>query len=98
LLPAVNAVSPLSIVSIFGTAFSAGSVFYPNLDSEGRITTILGESCVEIGGKRAPLFAMTPKQANVQIPAEPTFGQASVVVIRNCGKPDELRSAAATVT
>jgi uncharacterized protein (TIGR03437 family) len=98
LLPAVNTVSPLSIVSIFGTAFSAGSVFYPKLDANGKIDTTLGETCVEIGGQRAPIFAMTPKQANVQMPSSLTFGQVNVVVIRNCGKVDALRSAAATVT
>jgi uncharacterized protein (TIGR03437 family) len=98
LVPAVNTVSPLALVSIFGTDFSAGSVFYPNLDANGTIDTILGETCVEIGGQRAPIFAITPNQANVQMPGAPTFGPVSVTVIRNCGKADEVRSQTATVT
>ena len=98
LLPAVNAIAPLSIVSVFGTGFSAGSVYYPALDEVGKIATKLGGSCVEVDGKRAPVFAMLPNQANIQAPGDLPLGPVTVTVIRNCDSAEEIRSDAVMVT
>jgi uncharacterized protein (TIGR03437 family) len=98
LAPKVAAISPLSIVSIFGRDFSADTLVFPNLDSTGKIDTVLGGTCVEIGGERAPIFAVTPTQANVQTPATPTAGPVGVVVIRDCDTPLASRSNIEMVT
>jgi uncharacterized protein (TIGR03437 family) len=47
---------------------------------------------------RSPIFAVTPGQLNVQVPAVPQSGNVTVQVIVNCGQSTETRSAAATVT
>ncbi len=98
LAPKVETISPLSIVSVFGMDFSSETLLFPNLDGEGKIDTILGGTCVEIGGERAPIFAMTPTQANVQTPATPTAGPVGVVLIRDCDTPLASRSNVEMVT
>ncbi len=97
LAPTVNSASPLSIVSVFGSEFTSSTFYNPILDADGKIATRLGGTCVEIGGERAPLFAITPTQANIQIPGAATFGPVSVVIVRNCNNIDEVRSPAASV-
>lgn len=98
LLPTVNTVAPRSIITLFGLDISPETVLLANLDSGGRVDTILGGTCVEIGGTRAPMFAVTPTQANVQTPAEALLGPNSVVVIRDCDTPLASRSAVEMVT
>lgn len=98
LAPKVETISPLSIISIFGMDFSSETFVFPNLDGAGKIDTILGGTCVEIGDKRAPIFAMTPTQANVQTPETPTTGPVGVVVIRDCDTPLATRSNVEMVT
>ena len=84
LLPNVSTISPLSIISVFGVGFSTETIFFPDLDDDGNVATILGGTCVEIGNERAPIFAITPKQVNVQTPATAALGPVSVVVITDC--------------
>jgi uncharacterized protein (TIGR03437 family) len=98
LLPTVNTVSPLSIISIFGEEFSTETILFPNLDENGNLDTNLGGFCAEIGGERSSIFAITPTQANIQTPGTPTLGPVDVVAIRNCDTPDEVRSSVAMVT
>ncbi|MDA0206017.1 MAG: hypothetical protein O2795_11810, partial [Acidobacteria bacterium] len=98
LAPKVETISPLSIISIFGMDLSSETILFPNLDGEGRIDTILGGTCVEIGGERAPIFAITPTQANVQTPGTPTAGPVGVVMIRDCDTPLATRSSVEMVT
>jgi uncharacterized protein (TIGR03437 family) len=98
LAPKVVTISPLSIISIFRMDFSPETLLFPNLDGDGKIDTILGGTCVEIGGERAPIFAMTPTQANVQTPGTPTAGPVGVVVVRDCDTPLATRSSVEMVT
>lgn len=98
LLPSVPSVSPLSIITLFGTDFGTETILFAELDGEGKVATILGGTCVEVNDTRSPIFAITPGQANVQAPLETGLGSASVVVIRDCDTPDEVRSAAEMVT
>lgn len=98
LAPKVETISPLSIISIFGMDFSSAMLSDPNLDSGGKVDTILGGTCVEIGGERAPIFAMFPTQANVQTPGTPNAGPVPVVVIRDCDTPLATRSNVEMVT
>jgi uncharacterized protein (TIGR03437 family) len=90
----VSSVSPNAILTIFGQDFApAGTqVFNPELDAEGKISTRLADTCVEINGQRAPLFVVLPTQLNLQSTTNAGLGPASVVVIRACGTPQENRS------
>ena len=97
--PVVNRIAPNAIITVFGEDFApAGTqVVSPQLDDGGKIATKLANTCLEIDGDRAPLFAVFPTQINAQAPhlLQPT--QATVEVIRGCGTQDEQRSPAETV-
>ncbi len=97
--PTVARISPNTLVSVFGREFApAGTqASSPRLDASGRIAAELAATCLEIGGKRAPLFAVFPNQINAQAPHDLTPGQTRVEVIRGCGAGEERRSSAATV-
>ena len=94
LAPAVNSGAPNAIASVFGTEFApAGTaVSNPQLDGNGRVATTLAETCVEVGGRRAPLFSVSPRQINFQIPDQAGLGPQAVNVIRGCGTSNERRS------
>jgi uncharacterized protein (TIGR03437 family) len=83
-LPQVSTVSALSIITVWGSNFSTEAILNPTLDENGDLDTTLGGVCVEIGGERSPIYAVTPNQINVQTPATPTLGPVSVVVITGC--------------
>jgi len=92
--PPVFGVSPNSIISIYGEDFVPEGVvaLQPELDGEGKVATRLAETCVEIDGKRAPLFAVLAGQINAQVPEDAGPWFSSVVVIRGCETGDERRS------
>lgn len=96
LAPKVATISPLSIISVFGTGFASETILYPNLDGNFLART-LGNVCLEMNGERLPIFAVTPEQINAQAPATQTLGPASFTVISNCDTADALRSEAVTV-
>ena len=98
-LPVVNSISPNAIISVFGREFlpDGTQAASPALDGAGRVATNLAGVCLEIDGKRAPLFAVFPNQINAQAPHDLTLGQAQVAAIGGCGAEDELRGLAATV-
>jgi uncharacterized protein (TIGR03437 family) len=98
LLPTVNTISPLSIISLFGLDLSPESIAAPNVDAEGRVDTILGGTCVEIAGVRAPIYAIFSTQANIQTPAEAPLGPVGVVAIRDCDTPLASRSPVEIIT
>ncbi len=97
--PIVSRISPNAIVSVFGQAFApqGTQARSPVLDAEGRIAAELAAACLEIDGKRAPLFAVFPTQINAQAPHDLQEGRASVRVVRGCGTGEERRSPAETV-
>ncbi|MFT5431564.1 MAG: hypothetical protein ACI9OJ_002261, partial [Myxococcota bacterium] len=98
LLPNVSTISPLSIISIFGQNISGETILFPELDGNGKLATTLGGLCVEIGGQRGPIFAVTPTQVNAQTPAIEALGPVGVVLIRDCDMPGETRSTVEMVT
>ncbi|MDA0206347.1 MAG: hypothetical protein O3A53_15700 [Acidobacteria bacterium] len=98
LAPKLTTVSPRSIVSVFGVGFSSESTLFPQLDSQGRIATVMDGNCIEVAGERAPIYALTPNQANIQIPATTPLGPVSVVFVRNCGTLAFSRSEVEMVT
>jgi uncharacterized protein (TIGR03437 family) len=85
--------------TIFGLDFessnlkrSAGAGDFVN----GAFPTVLGCIAVEINGKTVPIIYVQTDQINVQGPA--VSGTASLVVVSNAGKQNELRSSMANVT
>ncbi len=98
-IPAVNRISPNAIVSVFGQDFAppGTQAVNPALNAAGRVASVLAGLCLEIDGKRAPLFAVFPNQINAQAPHDLAPGQARVEVVRGCGTEAEQRGRAATV-
>ncbi len=76
-------VSPDSIVAAFGTQLATQTVIAsdadPNLPGI-QLPTELGGTTVEVNGKRAGLFFVSPGQVNYVVPGETTTGTANVVV------------------
>ncbi len=97
--PVVNRISPNAIVSVYGQEFApqGTQAASPGLDASGKIATNLAATCLEIDGRRAPLFAVFPTQINAQVPHDLAPGQSRARVIRGCGAEAEQRSPAATV-
>ncbi len=97
--PLVKRISPNALVSVFGQDFApeGAQARGPGLDAEGRVAANLAGVCLEIGGKRAPLFAVFSNQINAQVPHDLPPGQAAVEVVRGCGRSNEQRSATETV-
>ncbi len=96
--PTVESISPNAIVSVFGRDFApeGTQAASPALDATGRIAANLAAACLEIDGKRAPLFAVFPTQINAQAPHDLTPGLVPAAVIRNCGAENEQRGPAVT--
>jgi uncharacterized protein (TIGR03437 family) len=92
--PLVNRIAANAIVSVFGQGFVEDAVAadHPDLDENGRITTNLAGTCLEIDGRRAAMLAVRPGQINAQAPDQLGLGAVSIVVIRGCGTPQEQRS------
>ena len=97
--PVVKSISPNAIISVFGREFAPEGTRAANpvLDYAGRLATELAGLCLEIDGKRAPLFAVFPGQVNAQAPHDLAPGQAQVIAARNCGAKNEQRSFVTTV-
>ena len=70
--------APGSILSLFGEAFSATTVSA----SSAPLPSSLAGIRIRIGGVDAPLFFVSPSQANIQAPWEVAGPSAAVVVMR----------------
>ncbi len=97
--PTVERISPNAIVSVFGQDFAAEGTqeASPALDAAGRVAANLAATCLEIGGKRVPLFAVFPTQINAQAPHDLPPGQVQAAVIRGCEAEDAQPGPAVTV-
>ena len=97
--PAVGRIAPNALISVFGQAFAAAGTRAPSpaLDAAGRVAGNLAGTCLEIGGRRVPLFYVSPTQINAQAPSGLQFGRTQARVVRNCGKGNELPGATAVV-
>ena len=92
--PLVSQISRNSIITIFGQDFAPQGTLVLNPElANGRVSTRLASTCVEINGNRSPMFAVLPSQINLQVSSRVNPGNASVVVIRGCGTGSEQRSA-----
>ena len=97
--PRVNRISPNAIISVFGQDLAPpGTLATATLNPAGRVAANLAATCLEIGGKRAPLFYVDPTQINAQVPHDLAPGEAALIAIRGCGTANEQRSAAASAT
>ena len=97
--PLVNRISPNAIISVFGQDLAPpGTLATATLNPAGRVAANLAATCLQIGGKRAPLFVVTPGQINAQVPHDLAPGEAALTVTRGCGTANEQRSAAASAT
>ncbi len=97
--PIVSNISPNAIISVFGQAFApeGTQTLNPVLDVTGKIAANLADTCLEIGGRRSPLYVVLPNQINAQAPHDLTAGRTTVAVVRGCGTGSERRGPAATV-
>ena len=99
--PVVSTISRLAIISVFGQNFATAGTqeLTPLVESFGEITDNLANTCLEIDGVRAPMFAVTPTQINAQVPElNPyTTSDVQVTVIRNCNTGNPQTSAAVRV-
>lgn len=91
-VPVKNRLAPGALASVFGTGFTDEAVLAPSVGPDGRLGTSLAGVCVEVGGTPGAMLAVTPIQANFQVPAEAGLGPQDVVVIRDCAGPNPLAS------
>ena len=96
--PLVSRISPNAIISVFGQDFAGTQTLKPVIDADGGIAVNLAATCLQIGGKRAPLFYVAPTQINAQVPHDLAPGEAALTVTRGCGTANEQRSEAASAT
>ena len=71
-----NAISPGSLISIFGSDLAAITASAPAIP----LPTSIADTSVTINGVPAPLLFESPEQINAQVPWEVAAGTASVVV------------------
>ena len=76
-----SAAAPGSIISIFGTNFTAS----PGQASAYPLPVSLGGVSVMVGGKTAPLYYAGPSQINAQVPVDAPLGAVPVVVTTPAG-------------
>ena len=96
--PLVSRISPNALISVFGQDFAGTRTLNPVIDADGGIAVNLAATCLQIGGKRAPLFIVTPGQINAQVPHDLAPGEAALTVTRGCATANEQRSVAASAT
>lgn len=99
--PSVTALSPGSIVTIFGVQFAPAGTSHAVSSGDlvkGALPTTLAGVCVLMGGSYAPLFYVSATQVNAQVPQIPAPASSiTVQVVSACGQPAELRSSPVVV-
>jgi len=96
-----NTLAPNTMASVFGLNFSVPGRSRLAASGDfvaGAFPKELACIAVEIGGKRAAITYVQNDQINFQVPTTVGAGTQQAVVIANPGRPNELRSDAATVT
>lgn len=87
-------ISSNAIFSIFGTGFAARGFSRAVKEADlvnGRFPTVFSCIAVEFDGERVPILAVTDVQINAQAPSRLLPNPARVTVIRNPGRPEEIR-------
>ncbi|MCL6506719.1 MAG: hypothetical protein K6T59_06820 [Bryobacteraceae bacterium] len=87
-------ISSNAIFSIFGSGFASRGFSRAVKEADlvnGRFPTVFSCIAVELDGERVPILAVTDVQINAQAPSRPLPDPARVTVIRNPGRPEEIR-------
>jgi uncharacterized protein (TIGR03437 family) len=95
--PPVQKLAPLGIASIYGSDFAPPRTLRVLETSDlvgGKMPANLAQTCVEVGGVRAPLFLVAGGQINFQVPVVPQGEAVETRVLRGCGTAEEIRSSA----
>ena len=87
-----NPLAPGSIVSIFGTDLTDGSIKLSFFDSNGKLATTLAGAQVTFNGIAAPLFYASPLQINAQLPTESTGVDSATVEVTVNGQTSTPRT------
>ena len=85
--------APGAIASVTGAHFEEpGAASASTLDETGRLATVAGGTCVEVGPVRAPLMHLTSERITFQIPSDAGLGNSTVKVIRRCDTAQPMPS------
>jgi uncharacterized protein (TIGR03437 family) len=98
-IPSVKALSTGGIMSAFGRNFGVGATFRKVETADlvnGKVPTTFAGVCVDLGGKRAPVFGASNTQVNFQVPAG-LSGNVAVRILTACGTANETATNAITV-
>ncbi len=93
-IPSVKALSTGGIMSAFGRNFGVGATFRKVGTSDlvnGKVPTTFAGICVDLGGRRAPVFGASDTQVNFQVPAG-LSGNVVVKIVTGCGTAGETSS------
>jgi uncharacterized protein (TIGR03437 family) len=82
-----SAISPGSVVSLFGDSFSANLVVAPS----GVLPESLNNVSVTFNGVAAPLYFVSPQQINAQVPFEIT-GSTAQIQVHTPGGDSDIRT------
>lgn len=77
--PAITAIAPGGVASIYGVNLSKASTNLDGVNSP-RIPLSLNGTSVTVGGVAAPVLVVSPEQVNVQVPFNAPTGRQPVVV------------------
>ncbi len=92
--PAVVALSPNAIVSIFGYNFAPAGTARETTSADltdGALPTMLAGVCVQIGGEAVPILYVSATQVNAQVPLV-LPGNIGIDVVAQCGTNQEAGS------
>ncbi len=99
-VPAVTAVSPGGLASLYGVNFAPAGTSQVVQASDivnGVLPTTLAGVCVQVDGLPAFLTYVSPTQVNIQVPAIHVGGNVQVQVTSGCGTSGALSGPAVSV-
>ncbi|MEZ5401213.1 MAG: SBBP repeat-containing protein [Bryobacteraceae bacterium] len=87
LIPTVRKWVPGAIATIFGSNFGDVTNVQPTLDSAGLVSTVASGFCIEVNGRRSPMYHVigSAGQLSFQVPVETEPGWATARVVGGCG-------------
>jgi uncharacterized protein (TIGR03437 family) len=100
-VPAVTAISPGGLASIYGINFAPSGTSAPVQSSDlvnGVLPTNLAGTCVQVDNQPAFLTYVSPSQVNIQVPAVRVGANVPVQVITGCGSASPLSGPTITVS
>lgn len=92
------AVAPLEIVTLFGNGLGPATLQTGGLDSNGRLTTLVGDTRVLFDGVPAPIIYASSGQTSVIVPAEVAGRVFTVISVERAGQVSSIATASITST